>query len=173
MIAKEGRMKMKTLIVYCSSHGTTEKAVQLISEWMEGEVLTVDLKRDKVIFDVKDYDLVIIGGSIHAGSIQGKIKHFIGKYLDVLMSKKMGLFLCCWHDGEAALEQFNEAFPEELRSRSVANGIFGGELLVSRMNFIERQIVKKVNGITVDTSNLDTTAIMTFVMKVNKTLSLV
>ena len=55
---------------------------------------------------------------------------------------------------------------------SVANGIFGGEFLVSKMNFIERQIVKKVNGITVDTSNLDTTAIMTFVMKINSTFAL-
>ncbi|MEH7492138.1 flavodoxin domain-containing protein [Neobacillus niacini] len=164
---------MKTLIVYCSSHGTTEKAVQMVSEWLEGEVLTVDLKRDKITFDVCDYDFVIIGGSIHAGSIQGKIKNFIGKQYEELLTKKLGLFLCCWHDGETALEQFDKAFPEELRNVSIANGIFGGEFLVSKMNFIERQIVKKVSGVTNDTSNLDTTAIMTFVMKINTTLSLV
>lgn len=162
---------MRTLIVYCSSHGTTEKAVQLLSEWLEGEVLAVDLKRDKVLYDVNDYDIVMIGGSIHAGRIQGKIKHFIGKYHDILMTKKLGLFLCCWHDGETAVEQFDEAFPEELRNRAVANGIFGGEFLVSKMNFIERQIVKKVSGITADTSNLDTTAIMSFVMKINATFA--
>jgi menaquinone-dependent protoporphyrinogen oxidase len=164
---------MKTLIIYCSSHGTTEKAVQLVSEWMEGEVLAVDLKRDKITFDVRDYDFVIIGGSIHAGSIQGKIKHFIAKHYEELLTKKMGLFLCCWHDGETALEQFDAAFPEELRKMSIANGIFGGEFLVSKMNFIERQIVKKVSGVTEDTSNLDTTAIMTFVMKINATFALV
>ncbi|MFS0777952.1 flavodoxin domain-containing protein [Neobacillus sp. 3P2-tot-E-2] len=164
---------MKTLIVYCSSHGTTEKAVQMVSEWLEGEVLAVDLKRDKITFDVHDYDFVIIGGSIHAGSIQGKIKNFIGKQYEELLTKKLGLFLCCWHDGETALEQFDKAFLEELRNVSIANGIFGGEFLVSKMNFIERQIVKKVSGVTVDTSNLDTTAIMTFVMKINTTLSLV
>ncbi|MFP7296568.1 flavodoxin domain-containing protein [Neobacillus niacini] len=164
---------MKTLIAYCSSHGTTEKAVQLLSEWMEGEVLAVDLKRDRITFDVSDYDFVIIGGSIHAGSIQGKIKHFITKHHDELLTKKLGLFLCCWHDGETAIEQFDLAFPEDLRKVSIANGIFGGEFLVSKMNFIERQIVKKVNGITVDTSNLDTTAIMTFVMKINATIALV
>jgi menaquinone-dependent protoporphyrinogen oxidase len=54
---------------------------------------------------------------------------------------------------------------------SIANGIFGGEFLVSKMNFIERQIVKRVSGVTEDTSNLDTTAIMTFVMKINATLT--
>jgi menaquinone-dependent protoporphyrinogen oxidase len=162
---------MKTLIVYCSSHGTTEKAVQLVSEWMEGEVLAVDLKRDKISFEVHDFDFVIIGGSIHAGSIQGKIKHFIAKHYDELLTKKLGLFLCCWHDGETALEQFDASFPEELRNISIANGIFGGEFLVSKMNFIERQIVKKVSGVTEDTSNIDTTAIMTFVMKINATFS--
>lgn len=164
---------MRTLIVYCSSHGTTEKAVQLLSEWTEGDVLAVDLKRDKILFDVQEFDFVIIGGSIHAGSVQGRIKHFIGKHHELLLTKKIGLFLCCWHDGQTAIEQFNDAFPEELRNVSVANGIFGGELLVSKMNFIERQIVKKVNNITMDTSNLDTTAIMTFVMKINETFSLV
>ena len=41
------------------------------------------------------------------------------------------------------------------------------------MNFIEKQIVKKVSGITTDSSYLDTTAIMTFVMKINATLALV
>jgi menaquinone-dependent protoporphyrinogen oxidase len=140
---------------------------------MEGEVLAVDLKRDKILFDVRNYDFIIVGGSIHAGHIQGKIKQFIGKNYEILLKKKLGFFLCCWHDGETALEQFNEAFPEELRNVSIANGIFGGEFLVSKMNFIERQIVKKVNGITTDLSNLDTTAIMTFVMKINATLAAV
>ena len=107
---------MKTLIVYCSSHGTTEKAVQILSEWMEGEVLAVDLKRDKITFDVRNFDFVIIGGSIHAGSIQGKIEHFIGKHYNELLTKRLGLFLCCWHDGQTAIEQFNEAYPEELRN---------------------------------------------------------
>lgn len=164
---------MKTLIVYCSSHGTTEKAVQLISEWIEGEVLAVDLKRDKVLFNVGDYDIVLVGGSIHAGSIQGKVKHFIGKHHEQLLSKRLGLFLCCWHDGETALEQFNDAFPEELRQHSMANGIFGGEFLVSKMNFLERQIVKKVSGVPSDASNFDTTAVMSFVIKINTTLALV
>ena len=121
---------MKTLIVYCSSHGTTEKAVQLISEWMEGEVLAVDLKRDKISYDVRDYDFVIIGGSIHAGSIQGRIKHFIGKHHDILMTKKLGLFLCCWRDGKIAIEQFENAYPKELRDIAIANGIFGGNSLL-------------------------------------------
>ncbi|WML31501.1 flavodoxin domain-containing protein [Neobacillus sp. OS1-32] len=158
---------MKTLIVYCSSHGTTEKAVSLISENLEGEVLSVDLKRDKIFFDLKDFDTVIIGGSIHAGEIQRKIKQFIHKYHDDLLEKEIALFLCCMREGELAIEQFNNAYPQELRKNAVALGLFGGEFLVSKMNFFERQVVKKVDGVVADRSNLDVSAIMEFIIKLN------
>ncbi|WP_223587746.1 flavodoxin domain-containing protein [Neobacillus bataviensis] len=55
---------MKSLIVYCSSHGTTEKAVQYLKEQLLGDVLTVDLKRDKVDLDLSYYDTVIVWESL-------------------------------------------------------------------------------------------------------------
>jgi menaquinone-dependent protoporphyrinogen oxidase len=164
---------MKCLIVYCSSHGTTEKAVRFLSEGLEGKVLTVDLKRDKEQFDLAKFDTVIIGGSIHAGNIQRKIKQFIRNNLNTLLEKNIGLFLCCMHDGESAIEQFNNAFPQELRKNSAAMGLFGGEFLLSEMNFLEKQIVKKVSGATIDQSNLDYEAIKEFASKLNHMKSLV
>ena len=164
---------MKCLIVYCSSHGTTEKAVRFLSEGLEGKVLAVDLKRDKEQLDLAKFDTVIIGGSIHAGNIQRKIKQFIRNNLNTLLEKNIGLFLCCMHDGESAIEQFNNAFPQELRKNSVAMGLFGGEFLLSEMNFLEKQIVKKVSGATIDQSNLDYEAIKEFATKLNHMKSLV
>ena len=158
---------MKSLIVYCSSHGTTEKAVRFLSDGLKGEVLAVDLKREKVKYDLRDYDTVIIGGSIHVGNVQRKIKQFISYNLDTLLEKEVGLFLCCMRDGETAIEQFNNAFPQELRKNSAAMGLFGGEFLLSEMNFFEKQIVKKVSGATMDQSNLDYDAIKEFVSKIN------
>ncbi|MCM3764376.1 flavodoxin domain-containing protein [Neobacillus niacini] len=158
---------MKTLIVYCSSHGTTEKAAGIVAEHLEGEVLSIDLKRDKVDFNLNDYDTVIIGGSIHAGSIQRRIKQFIAKHHDELLEKDLGLFLCCMREGELAVEQFNQAFPQDLRKNSAALGLFGGEFLVSKMNFFERQVVKKVDGVVQDRSNLDMKTIMEFTNRIN------
>ncbi|MFZ7943132.1 flavodoxin domain-containing protein [Neobacillus sp. 19] len=164
---------MKSLIVYCSSHGTTEKAVGLISENLEGDVLSVDLKREKTLFDLKDFDTVIIGGSIHAGQIQRKISQFIKHHHHRLLEKNLGLFLCCMREGDIAIEQFNHAFPQDLRKNSAAMGLFGGEFLVSKMNFFERQVVKRVDGITVDQSKLDTASIMEFVSSMNHVKSYV
>ncbi|MEH7094332.1 flavodoxin domain-containing protein [Neobacillus vireti] len=158
---------MKSLIVYCSSHGTTEKVVGLLSEHLAGEVVSVDLKRDKTTIDLHDYEAVIIGGSIHAGMIQRRIKKFIQTHHDELLEKELGLFLVCMREGELAVEQFNNAYPQDLRKNSVALGLFGGEFLVSEMNFFERQVVKKVDGITADQSKLDMNAIMEFASRFN------
>ena len=166
-------MQERCLIVYCSSHGTTEKAVRFLSEILKGEVQTVDLKREKVKFDLRNFDTIIIGGSIHAGNIQRKIKQFITHHYDTLLEKEVGLFLCCMNDGETAIEQFNHAFPQELRKNSEAMGLFGGEFLLSEMNFIEKQIVKKVSGATIDQLNLDYEAIKEFTLKLNNIQTLV
>ena len=158
---------MNILIVYCSSHGTTEKAVRLLTDALEGEVYTVDLKREDLKMDLSNFKKVIIGGSIHAGTIQRKVKHFINEFHDELLTKEVGLFLCCMNEGETAIEQFNHAFPIEIRKNSVAMGLFGGEFLVSKMNFLERQMVKKVSGVSSDQSNLDIEAIREFAAKLN------
>jgi menaquinone-dependent protoporphyrinogen oxidase len=162
-----GGSNMKSLIVYCSSHGTVEKAASLLSEYLEGEVFTVDLKREGLKMDLSNFENVIIGGSIHAGSIQRKVKQFIKEYHDELLTKELGLFLCCMHDGDVAIEQFNNSFPIELRKNSEAMGLFGGEFLVSKMNFLEKQIVKKVSGVSSDQSNLDLEAIKEFASQLN------
>jgi menaquinone-dependent protoporphyrinogen oxidase len=164
---------LKSLIIYCSSHGTTEKAVRLLCESLQGEILTVDLKKDNTDFDLKSYDTVIIGGSIHAGSIQRKLKLFMKNNHDVLVDKNLGIFLCCMREGDAATDQFNKAFSQDLRKNSIAMGLFGGEFLVTKMNFFERQVVKKVDGIIADQSNLDSESIKEFASKLNNVKSLV
>ncbi|WP_160718920.1 flavodoxin domain-containing protein [Bacillus sp. USDA818B3_A] len=158
---------MKSLIVYCSSHGTTEKVVGILSEKLTGEVVSVDLKKDHSLIDLNDFDVVIIGGSIHAGMIQRRIKKFIQTHHDELLEKEVGLFLVCMREGELAVDQFNHAYPQDLRKSSVALGLFGGEFLVSKMNFFERQVVKKVDGISTDQSKLDMEAITEFVSRFN------
>jgi len=158
---------MKSLIVYCSSHGTTEKVVGILSDYLAGEVVSVDLKKDNNIIDLENYDIVIIGGSIHAGMIQRRIKKFIQTYHDELVDKQLGLFLVCMREGDLAVEQFNNAYPQDLRKNSAALGLFGGEFLVSKMNFFERQVVKKVDGITTDQYRLDLEAIREFASRFN------
>ncbi|CAN5505563.1 hypothetical protein BH23BAC1_BH23BAC1_30750 [soil metagenome] len=70
---------MKTLIIYSSRHGTTEKVAALIAEKLEStEVYIINLKfKAKIDFD--QFDRIIIGGSIHMGQVQKVIKDFINE----------------------------------------------------------------------------------------------
>jgi menaquinone-dependent protoporphyrinogen oxidase len=157
---------MKTLIIYGSKHGATEKCTNLLKGKLDGEVTTVNVKKDQVP-DIALFDKVIIGGSIYIGSIQKEIKEFCSKNVDTLKDKKLGLFICCMRDGNEAQTQITAAFPQELISNASAWDYFGGEFTFSKMNMIEKFITKKIAKIDKDTSNILTDNIDQFAKLMN------
>jgi menaquinone-dependent protoporphyrinogen oxidase len=146
---------MKTAIIYTSTHGTTEKVARMIQSAMgEENVELFNLKTGDAI-DLHEYEKVIIGGSVHAGNIQKRIKDFCRNNMVGLLQKHLGLFLCCMYDGDIAVTQFNTAFPELLRSHSSSNKLVGGEFLMDKMNFFEKFLIKKISGVTESVSKID------------------
>ena len=137
---------MKTAIVYMSKHGTTEKVVKIISDHLNHQSYDVFNLRNNKNPDISGYDFVIIGGSIHVGMIQKRVKQFCINNASLLMAKKVGLFLCCMEVGEKATEQFNNAYPVELREHAFYTGLMGGECLTDKMNFFERNMVRMAVG---------------------------
>lgn len=152
---------MKTLIVYKTRHGCTDKCVQKLKRHLNGEVDVVNLKSAGSPA-LSDYGTVLIGGSIHVGQVQKKIKAFCLDHEVELKQKTLGLFLCCMEEGEKAQKQFDAAFSEGLRAHAAAQGLFGGEFDFDRMNFLERKIVKKVAGIKASISRISEEAIDRF-----------
>ncbi len=137
---------MKTLIVYATRHGSTEKCAKKLQDSLAGEVRILNLKKSAKI-NLNDFETIIIGGSIHAGKIQKKVKNFCLKNIELLKTKKIGLFICCMEEGEKAAKQLEEAFPEDLLKHALATGIFGGEFNFEKMNFIERAAIRKIAGV--------------------------
>lgn len=152
---------MKTLIVYQSTHGCTEKCVEKVKAGLSGEIEVVNLKKSGR-FDVDSFDAIIVGGSIHAGRIQGGVRRFCSKHMETLLSKKLGLFICCMEE-EKDQEEFDANFPEALRRHATACGIFGGEFDFDRLGFVARAIIKKVAGMTESVSKIREDAIEKFV----------
>lgn len=144
---------MKTLIVYRSKHGCVEKCSKELKDRLSGEVVDVDIKKEKLP-DLSLFDNIIIGGSIYAGRIEKEVTEFWLKNINELRKKKIGLFICGMKDEESGKTQLNDAFPEELLSKAVAKGYFGGEVIFSKMNFFERFIIKKVCKTDKDMSNI-------------------
>ncbi len=155
---------MSTLIAYMSRHGCTEKAANILSDNIDDETTLVDL--DKMInVDFSLFDAVIIGGSIHAGKIQNKVKSFCIDNKSELLKKELGLYLCCFEDGEKAQKQFDSSFIQILRNKSKVIGIFGGEFDFNQMNYMERLIVKKIAKITRSVSRFNKGRVLEFASK--------
>jgi len=156
---------MKTLIVYDTRHGSSEKAAQMLHQQLTGEVTVYRLKKSQLP-DLSGFDRVIVGGSIHMGEIQKTVKTFCESNLENLAGKHLGLFLCCM-DKERGHQEFEHAYPEYLREKALANALFGGEFNFERMNFLERFAIRKISGVKSSVSEIDEEAIEHFAQKFN------
>ncbi|MBN1821724.1 MAG: flavodoxin domain-containing protein [Prolixibacteraceae bacterium] len=158
---------MKTLIAYMSTHGCTEKTAIEIKEKLGDNVTLVNLKKDKIPL-ITEFDQVIIGGSIHAGQIQKRVKEFCSKNLDILITRDLGLYICCMEEGEKGYEQFQNAFPDELINHAKSTAVLGGEFDFNRMNFIEKLVIKKVAKVNESVSKINHNSIDKFVENMQK-----
>ncbi len=150
-----------------SRHGTTRKIAHQIAQRLGEEKTTViDLKTDDGP-DLDNFDTIMIGGSIHVGQIQKQISEFCIANQNILLQKRVGLFICGMETHEIR-EEFNNAFPEWLRNHAVAHGLFGGELLLEEMHFFEKAMVKGIYGIKKSVHEVDQNAIESFESKMSK-----
>lgn len=157
---------MKTAIIYASSHGTTEKVAKQIHLGLGADsTCLINLKATRTV-DLSMFDTLIIGGSIHAGQMQGRVKTFCKKNMVDLLQKRVGLFMVGMSEPEFENE-FNNAFPELLRNHAITSKCVGGEFLFEKMNFLEKLIVKKVSGITQNISKIDDNKIAELVKEIN------
>lgn len=152
---------MKTLILYMSHHGTTEKVAEKINSLLGYNTAKVVNLRTTEPPSLDNFEKVIIGGSVHMGRIQPKITQWCEDHIDTLLTKEVGLFMCCM-DREHEQEEFERSYPPALIEHAKATSIFGGELLFDKMNFIEKLVVKTVAKQRKTVSRLNQQAINQF-----------
>lgn len=133
---------MSTLLVYGSKYGSTKKCSELLKEKLKGNVEIVDIKKVEAL-DFNRYEKIIIGSSIYVGKIQKEISEFCRSYSEVLKTKKISIFLCCMNEKDIE-KQMSDNFSKELLDSSIAKGYFGGEFNFTKMNFIEKNIIKMI-----------------------------
>lgn len=129
---------MKTIIIYCSKYGYTEACVKSIADKLDGEVSFVNICNEKIPH-IDEFDNIVIGGSIYMGQIQKKIKLYCSENMEMLLTKRLALFLCCGLP-ENFMKYVKTAFPEELLTKAVAKECFGGELRTGKMNLTDKMI---------------------------------
>jgi len=158
---------MSTLILYATRYGCTEKCANQLSDKIKGQVEVKNLAKARDI-NLEPYNQVIIGGSIMAGKINKEVASYVNKNLNTLLGKKVGLFLCCLEHGKQAEKQMEEGFGAQLTERAIARGFFGGEIELRKLNFLLRQMIKKMLKTDQDVSRLSPENMDNFAVVLNK-----
>lgn len=132
---------MKALVAFASRQGCSEKSAHRIRQVLEGECDLLDLDAEGGV-DLSPYDMVVIGGPVYYGRMRASVRQFCQTHLQVLLARRVGLYICCMESGAAAREELRRAFPAQLLEHAAACGIFGGELHPERLPFVERFVVR-------------------------------
>ncbi|WP_239253883.1 flavodoxin domain-containing protein [Listeria ilorinensis] len=133
---------MKTLILYDSKYGTTERCAQHLAAQIKCDV---DMQKiiPKKNYDLSDYQQIILGTPIYMGKPRKVFTEFINQHLDTLLTKRLHLYICGMQNADAG-EELKNAYPEELSRHATHKAFFGGEFIFTKMNFFEKLIVKTV-----------------------------
>jgi len=144
---------MRTLIAYRTKYGTAAACARTLAEKIGGDTDLADLADARDV-SLREYDVVIIGGSIYAGKLQRKVVSFCEKNRRILLQRPVGIFLCCLYEGEEALMQLQSAFPDWLLAHAFARALPGGEVHYDRLTFLDRLLVRSLPHRTGDFSRM-------------------
>lgn len=119
---------MKTIVVYKSKYGYAKK----YAEWI-AEELGCDIKENAALGDVLGYDMIICGGGIYAGTINGA--KLVTKNLGKLSGKRLILFAVGSNSGadKDIVPFWNKALTPE-QQKQIAHFYLRGGFDYGRLN---------------------------------------
>jgi len=160
---------MEILIVYAGKTGTTEKCAGILGQKLKTATI-INLNAENA--DISKYDFVIVGSSIRIGMLHGKVKDFIKKNKETLLTKKAAYYICCAFPDQYK-EYFEKGIPKQLLDSAITYNTFGGEMDISKQKGFAKFIVKMVSkteerkkGAKINYENIDE-----FVKKVEKEIT--
>lgn len=132
---------MKTIIIYTTKYGFSRVLAEHLQEKLAGEIHLADAKGP--VPGLEPYDTVILGGSVYMGRIQKAMTAYIREHLQELLGKNIGLYLSAGiTDGAVEEQELRAAFGTELINHAAAKDVLGYCFDFSKMNFLERCMVK-------------------------------
>jgi menaquinone-dependent protoporphyrinogen oxidase len=131
------------LIAYRTRYGTTERYARLLAERLPGESRLADLRHASRL-SPGDYGLILLGSPIYGGTILPGLGSFCERHREELLSRPVGLFICCLYEGERARAQLDSAFPDWLSLHAFGRWVLGGEVRLDRLNLLDRFLVRRL-----------------------------
>lgn len=154
---------MKTLLVYATKHGSVATVAEKLQRHIDSMVI-VNCKDEKTI-TLNEFDTIILGASLYAGTIQSEMKKFIASHEAILRTKRIAVFLCA---GEYNYKTFTANFPAWMMEKAVVHDTLGHAFYFEKMNFLERTMVKAISGKKQTEEHFDEEKIAAFAAKVKE-----
>jgi menaquinone-dependent protoporphyrinogen oxidase len=133
---------MKVLILYGSKYGATRTIAEKIAAGFKGATVT-DLKNANP--GLSNYDYIIIGSSLYAGTARKEVKDFVRQHSGILKQKQVVLFLSGLSpESVDNLKIFEANFTPELVSAATATFFLGGIFDPAKVGKMDKLIFKAV-----------------------------
>lgn len=147
---------MKTLIVYDSRHGFTEKCVGLLTGELPSGVDLWPLKERPGVPDWSAYDVLLFGGPVYFGQWAPRVMRFLKRHQASLSPERLhlGAFVVSLSPRAAALRYFSQGLLPEWKGKLGHVSHFGGGITWRELSWWERVLLKRVRKIETDVSNL-------------------
>ena len=153
---------MKTLYLYSTREGQTEKIIHKIASELDSTNADfIDLHTDPQI-ELGQYEKILVGASIRYGHLNKKLYQFIDRHADLLTQKNASFF--CVNLTARKEEQgkdtpegsaYIRTFLKKSKWQPSLIGVFAGALLYPRYSWFDKkmiQLIMKMTGGETDTS---------------------
>ena len=140
----------KVLVVYASKAGSTAEVAAAIGETISKNGFKVEVRPVKEVKDISQYQAVILGSAVRAGSLLPEAMQFIKNQQAALQQKSFSAFVVCltMKDDTPENRKTVSAYLDPLRAlvKPSAEGLFAGQLNAARLNFLERMMMKAMKA---------------------------
>lgn len=142
----------KVLIAYSTWAGATHEVATEIGKIFKANSFEVVVNKANKNKNINEFDVILLGTSIHAGQTGRSFRGFIKKNVDVLIKKHTALFVVCANmmiDSEdnrsETLAWLDRAIGKYKKFKPLSIGLFGGATLTDGTDFYKLNIfIKKI-----------------------------
>ena len=139
---------MRVLLAYASKNGSTASCVERLASGLSGlDVTVADLSAE--IPNTAEFDMVIVGAGVHHHRFPAPVTRFLREQKDILLTKKLGLFLLC---GIAEEQEYymEKLFAPQLREHAFEISFWGGSLRYDGLSFWDKLFVWNLRSLIVE-----------------------
>jgi len=147
---------MKSLVVYDSRHGFTERCMNLLAEAASSPLELWSLAARKNTPKWDDYDAVALGGPVYFGHWSTRLTTFAARHADTISRRpRIAAFVTSLSPRAAALRYFSAGIPASFKGKLGKVAVFGGGVTWDELSWWERAYLKWHRGFETDASNLN------------------